>query len=167
MRVWTLVAAAVVLAGWGSSGQAEQPVQGFAVPVAQPVKVELVSEHASIQPGGSMRIGVHFTLEDGWHIYAQNPGDAGLPTSVEWGAPGGISIGPLIWPPHQEFVEAGDIRTFGYIGDVVLSSELKAAPSLMPGVEQPISARVKWLACKEICLPGEAKLQIKLPVSSG
>ncbi|MBI3009634.1 MAG: hypothetical protein HYY57_01435, partial [Candidatus Omnitrophica bacterium] len=42
-----------------------------------PVTASLIAEHASIQPGGQTRIGVHFEMEEGWHIYAQDPGDAG------------------------------------------------------------------------------------------
>ncbi len=163
---WLL--AAVLLAGWGTAGRAEEPATGgFATLEGKhPVTVELISEHASIQPGGTSRIGVHFELEDGWHIYAKEPGDAGLPTSINWSALAGASFGPLAWPAPQTFEESGDIKTFGYSGAVVLSSEVTASPALKPGDELPIRAEVKWLACKEICLPGSALLQLSLPGSA-
>ena len=42
-----------------------KPVKGFAVPQEQPVTVELIAEHASIQPGGTTRVGAHFEIEIG------------------------------------------------------------------------------------------------------
>ncbi|MBI3996459.1 MAG: hypothetical protein HY352_02245 [Candidatus Omnitrophica bacterium] len=129
-----------------------------------PVTAELITEHASIQPGGHTRVGVHFDIEDGWHIYAKDPGDAGLPTMIAWSGPAGVTFGPLWWPTPEQFVDAGDIHTSGYTGVLVLYSPLKIA-SRASADSIPITATVKWLACKQICLPGSAQLRVTLPVS--
>lgn len=137
----------------------------FPTPKAQPVTAELITEHASVQPGGQTRIGVHFELEEGWHIYAQEPGDAGLPTSITWSGPAGVSFAALEWPKPQEFNDPGDIHTFGYSGAVTLSSLLKLAASASPGTGLALRAKVKWLACHDICIPGAAELELALPVT--
>lgn len=150
----------------------------------QPVKAELITEHASIQPGGQTHIGVRFDLEPGWHIYAKQPGDAGLPTTIAWSVPDSlahwVTFGPLRYPIPKRFIDPGNIRTFGYSDPVVLASELELSSTLKPGQIIPqrasvgppsvmgdsilVKAKASWLACNEICIPGSADLQLHLPV---
>ena len=155
--------------GFGAGASGEKPLgerlKGFAAPEAQPVKAELIAEHASLQPGGKTRVGVSFKLEEGWHIYAKEPGDAGLPTKIAWSGPRGVTFGPLVWPAPQQFIDPGDIKTFGYSGAVVLVSQMTVSPKAKAGEPVRVAAKVEWLACKEICLPGSARLELALPVS--
>lgn len=150
--------------------KAETPTQsthGFAVPKHQPVKAEIITQHKWFNPNTATRIGIHFDLEEGWHIYAQDPGDAGMPTQVSWQSGGPVIFGALAWPEPEHFVDAGGIKTNGYSGSVVLSSALSINDKVIvdwAAGEVGINAKVKWLACKEICLPGEADLKIQLPV---
>ena len=166
-RGLNLAACGVLLAA--ACGRAEEPpgtgLSPFAASEEQPVAAELIAEHASIQPGGTTRIGVHFELEEGWHIYAKDPGDAGLPTQIAWSIPPSAGVSALHWPPPHEFLDPGDIRTFGYAGTVVLYGTLTDRG---PAAERsiPVGASVKWLACKEVCIPGSAELELALPVSS-
>lgn len=174
--VW-LIAAALSVSGIAPEAAAEQD---RAAPSEAPeafgregpesvsgyVTTELIAEHVSVQPGGSTRIGVHFDLAKGWHIYAEDPGDAGLPTQVVWSGPPGVVFGPLQWPKPQQFIDPGHIRTFGYIGALVLSSGVTVAPTAIPQDTISIRAKVKWLACKDTCIPGSASLELTLPVSS-
>ena len=129
----------------------------------RPVQTELVAEHTSIPAGGTTRVGVLFHIQEGWHIYAKEPGDAGLPTKIAWFGPWGATFGPLVWPKPQAFIDPGDIKTFGYTGAAVLSSDLSLSSTVKATVR--VKARVKWLACKEACVPGSAELELTLPVS--
>ena len=152
-----------------SAKSPEERPEGFATPEHHPVTAELVVEHASIQPGGSTRLGVHFEMEKGWHIYGKEPGDAGLPTKITWASsPEGVaSFGPIRWPPYKEFRDPGNIRTFGYSAAVVLSSPLTLTPVIHRSFETLLlHAHVQWLACKDICIPGSADLELALPVSA-
>jgi thiol:disulfide interchange protein DsbD len=174
--------AAIVLGlalAWGcgaATGDAEQgaaptapadagAASPFARPEAQPVVATLITEHASIQPGGTTRVGIYFEIEPGWHIYAQHPGDAGMPTTIEWAEFAGATFGPIEWPPHEEFLDPGNIRTFGYSGHTVLAQTLTLITRETPDTV-PLQATVKWLACHDICIPGSAELQVTLPVSA-
>ena len=145
---------------------AEQPPAGFAEPEEHPVTAELIAEHASVQPGGTTRLGIHFEIEEGWHIYADPPVDAGLATAVVWSGLAGVTFGPLLGPKPQTFIDPGDIRTFGYAGTTVLYSELATNPRMSVGQSLPVHAKVEWLACHEICIPGSAELELALPVSA-
>ncbi len=150
-----------------ASGEAESSGRrlGFGNTDLQPVKAEIITKHASIQPGGQTRIGISFDIEKGWHIYAKEPGDAGLPTEINWSAPEAATFAPIQWPKPQEFLDPGDIRTFGYSGSLVLMSDLVVSEKVSEGTILPLKAEVEWLACKDICLPGQASLLISLPVS--
>ena len=137
---------------------------GFASSDKQPVTVELTADHDSVQPGLTTQLSVHFTIEKGWHIYGEHPGDAGLPTKVAWQGPAEAAFGSLKWPKPRQFRDPGNLKTFGYTGKVALSSSLTvSAKALSP---LPIRAQVEWLACKELCMPGSAQLDLSLPVSA-
>ena len=151
-RLAALAAAALVAAG-------------FAPAEEQPVRVELISEHASIQPGGATRVGVYFEIEEGWHIYAEHPGEEGLPTTVAWSGPAGTTFGPLSWPDAYAFLDGG-AHTYGYSGVVVLRSTMSYHALRDAAEKLDVRARVSWLACKALCVPGKANLSLALPVTT-
>ena len=161
MRFFALIATLVL--GFGCSSKVQETAS-FAQPEEEPVSAVLIAEQSSIQPGSKTHIGVLFKIEEGWHIYAQDPGDAGLPTKVEWATPQGVLAGDLMWPAHHEFLDPGDIRTFGYEKSVLLASGLEIREGYAQP-EIPIQAKVSWLACKDVCIPGKANLKLILPLS--
>ena len=154
-----LLSVALAIGCGAPSGRAE-----FAQPEAQLVTAALITEHASIQPGGSTRVGIHFDIEPGWHIYADPPGDAGMATTIQWAEFPGLHVGPIQWPTPEEFVDPGDIRTRGYSGATVLAQQITLITRETP-VVLPLQATVKWLACRDVCIPGSAQLELALPVS--
>jgi len=168
-RRWLGVVASLVMAVMVGAEAETQPGGdiggGFAPAEDHPVAAELIAEHASVQPGGQTRVGVQFEIEEGWHIYAEEPGDAGLPTTIQWTAPRGVLVGPLVWPRPEQFVDPGDIKTSGYSGVVTASSGVQLPASQFEGEAILLGAHVKWLACQEICIPGSADLSLTLPVS--
>ena len=169
MGIKTLIITGLCVCAAATGATAESGVsrlKAFAATEEQPLTVELILQHTSVQPGGRTQIGVLFNMEPGWHIYAQKPGDAGLPTKVAWNVPKDVSIGPLHWPKPEEFVDPGNIHTFGYSATLVLSAAFFLAPTVNADQTLPVSAEVEWLACKEICLPGSTKLEITVPVNA-
>ena len=166
-ELWLCATVLVCTGAWAAGKEpAPGPLEGFAVPAEQPVEATFITEYACIYRNGQTKIGVLFEIKDGWHIYAENPGDAGLPTKVSWWIKHwipGVEIGPLHWPPHQEFIDPGGIRTFGYTGSLVLWNDLKVA-SHFTGHIVPLSGKVSWLACKEICIPGSTELSYGMVV---
>ncbi|MBI4597888.1 MAG: hypothetical protein HY737_05750 [Candidatus Omnitrophica bacterium] len=155
----------VCACGRAATDADESPSKEPDVAAPHPVNAELIAEHTTIQPGGATRVGVRFTIEPGWHIYYETPGDAGLPTKIEWSAPSGCWFGPLQWPNPKRFMDPGNIKTFGYEKDVTLISELRYQTVRDAYTELPLNATVSWLACKELCIPGQASLDLTLPVS--
>ena len=61
----------------------------------------------------------------GWHGYWLNPGDAGLPMSVEWSLPPGWSVGPMRYPVPVKLLVAGIVNHV-YEADYAVLLRLKA-----------------------------------------
>ena|ERR1700730_6411913 len=127
--------------------------------------VDLIAESQWIAPGNEIYIGLHFQLEKGWHIYWVNPGDSGQPPRVEWHTPAGLSAGELEWPAPRR-LGTSTIVDFGYDNAVTLLVALRAASTLPANQAAQIGAELKVLVCREICIPGKAKVSLTLPIKS-
>jgi thiol:disulfide interchange protein DsbD len=128
------------------------------------VTPRLVAETSAVRPGQTLWLDLRLDIKPGWHVYWRNPGDSGLPATIAWHLPSGFAAGDISWPVPEHFV-TGAIGNYGYAGSVDLLVPITPPASLDPSASVPIAADVTWLACAEICIPGEAKLALKLPVS--
>mgnify|MGYP001181905663 CR=1 FL=1 len=141
------------------------PTLAFAAPVqTDHATVELISEYDAIVPGKNFDLAVRFDLEEGWHTYWENPGDSGLATAIDWALPESIEAGEIQWPaPERIFL--GGLVNYGYAEEAVFIVTFQAPKDLKLGSELAITADLFWLICKETCLPGEATLDLVLPVA--
>lgn len=128
--------------------------------------VDLIAEQTSVQPARPFWVGLHFQLEEGWHIYWINPGDSGEPPRVKWTLPAGFQAGPLQWPVPRR-IEDHSLIDYGYPNEVLLPVEISPPISLAGGADMPLSATVNWVVCREICVPGRAALELMLPIRKG
>jgi len=126
------------------------------------VQASLVAAGDAVVPGLSLDVGIRLRMKRGWHVYWRNPGDSGLPPTVLWTVPDGFRPGPVEWPAPTRFLDEG-LVTYGYHDEVVLPVRIQT-PGSLPGDSVTIAARVDWLECKDICVPGSATLQLRLPV---
>jgi thiol:disulfide interchange protein len=128
------------------------------------VEAELVADKASAQPGKPVTVGLKLRMEPHWHTYWKNPGDSGLPTTIEWILPAGWKAGEIQWPyPHP--LPVGPLLNYGYEDEVVLLAEL-TPPADAPSGRANVKAKSKWLVCKDICIPEEGELDLALPVAA-
>jgi thiol:disulfide interchange protein DsbD len=141
-----------------------------ATPVTGPVRaqhltVELVSLASSIQPGSDAAVGLHFTLDKGWHVYWLNAGDSGEPPSIRWALPAGITAGPMQFPAPRR-LPLGPLMDFGYEDEVLFPITLGVASTVQVPSTAQLTARVNWLVCREVCIPGKADLAFPLQVTA-
>ncbi|MDA0322926.1 MAG: protein-disulfide reductase DsbD family protein [Verrucomicrobia bacterium] len=141
------------------------PVADAANPVRTAhVEAALISEVAAIQPGTPFRVALRLKIDPQWHTYWVNPGDAGLPTRLNWDLPDGFTASPIQWPyPHR--LPVPPLMNFGYEGDVWHLITLTPPAGLEPGDDVTLRGKASWLVCKEICIPESAELELVLPVS--
>jgi thiol:disulfide interchange protein DsbD len=130
---------------------------------AKHAQVELLSRQTAVRPGQELLVGVHFSLEPGWHIYWVNPGDSGQPPAFNWQLPQGFSAGEVLWPRPERMQSTAQLADYGYHGDVLLAIPMRVSPSAQKGTAA-ITLEAKWLICREVCLPDRAQLQVSLPV---
>ncbi len=116
---------------------------------------------APLVSGGVSRLGVKYVVAPGWHIYWENPGETGIPTTVDLTLPEGFTAGPVRYPGPETFMMPGDLTNYGYEGEVVVLADL-TAPAALPG-DGEIKAETHWLVCRaEQCVPGSAALSLSL-----
>ena len=128
-----------------------------------PVRARLVGDAVSPAAAGTLHVGVLFEIEEGWHIYWKNPGDAGLATEVRLTLPEGLEAAAPRWPAPLRFTQPGGLAGYGYEGSLLLASEVRPAGP-PPAAGAPVAAEVSWLACKGVCLLGSARLEESWPL---
>lgn len=130
------------------------------------IEVELMSETTSIVPGETTWLGLRLDPAEHWHTYWKMGGDSGEPTSVnEWQAPEGTQIGEIQWPaPYWLPFYDTDLVNFGYEQEVLLPIAV-TVPADYQGDSVKISTLAYWNVCDQICIPGEQRLSVTLPVS--
>src|SRR5579871_6614119 len=121
------------------------------------VHVQLVAPDNEFFPAGPNAIGLYFKLEPGWHVYWKNAGDSGEPPRAKWTLPEGVTAGELEFPAPKR-LPLGPLMDFGYENEVLFPTRLSVAPSVHAG-DATFSAKVSWLVCREVCIPGKAELE--------
>jgi thiol:disulfide interchange protein/DsbC/DsbD-like thiol-disulfide interchange protein len=123
----------------------------------------LVAQKVAVAPGQPVLVGLRLIHDPHWHTYWRNPGDSGLPTKVDWRLPAGWKAQEIQWPTPMR-LPVGPLANFGFEGDLVLPMVLTPPAGLSPGSEVRLEAQASWLVCKDVCIPGEATLALRLPV---
>ncbi len=119
--------------------------------------VTLVSDTDAVQSGRPLHLGLRFRLAPGWHIYWQNPGDAGIAPELALTLPAGAAAGQIEWPTPERLPE-GPVMTYSYRGDITLP--LRVTPGSGP---LEVTAKADWLVCDKVCVPEEGSFQLSLP----
>jgi len=130
------------------------------------VDLEVVADAEGIPAGGKVTLGLHFKLDDKWHIYWRNHGASGMPPRVDWQLPDGFKAGPLLHPAPETYTVEGVGTTYVHHGEPVLLAEITAPADAPVGQTIELSGTASWLVCEKSCLPGEQKFTISLPVIS-
>ena len=165
MRASVLGLIILLLAGGNASAQFGDntfgsPFGGGQSGVAKAAtKAKLLLSHDTAKPGSTITAGIELTMEKGWHTYWLNPGAAGLPTSVKWTLPKGMTAGEIQWPVPEKFKSLG-ATGYGYHNKTVLLVPLTIAADAPLG-QAELTGKVSWLECKEQCNPREQEVSIQ------
>lgn len=129
------------------------------------VRAELVA-HApeGVTPGKPMWLGLKIEHKKEWHTYWKNPGDSGLPTTMEWQLPAGATAGEILWPTPAK-LPIGPLLNFGYDGTVLLPVPVTVSPDFK-GQNMDIQLHAEWLVCKDVCIPQSGDFALKLPAQA-
>ena len=133
------------------------------IPGDEHVKVELVSSQGAIVPQQHLQLGIRFDLEEGWHTYWVNPGDSGEPPRIEWTLPKGFQANSIQWPRPTR-LSTPPFVDYGYEHQVLLPVLIRTPSGLTDGMTEKMIAHVRYLICREVCIPGQKDLVLELPV---
>lgn len=147
------IVGSAVIAGAGMAGWADLRAEA-----------SLVSDHAAIAPGTVFTIALRLQMPEDAYVYWRNPGDAGLPTQVEWKLPEGFEAEALQWPVPGVFDEP-PLRSFGYKGEALLFARVRAPNTLPDSGDLVFGASAEWLICREACVPGDAQPELTLAIA--
>ncbi|MDR7333146.1 protein-disulfide reductase DsbD domain-containing protein [Roseateles asaccharophilus] len=126
------------------------------------VKARLVSSQSAVAPGQRFTVALEQDIKPHWHTYWINPGDSGQATTIDWT---GAEAGPIQWPtPAVQPI--GPLVNYGYEGRPALLVELTVPADAKAGGRFKPVAEVRWLVCKDVCIPEQVTLGLDLPVAA-
>jgi thiol:disulfide interchange protein len=160
LLIFTLLSLAeFAVTGPSTAYAQERPAQG------RHVSISLVSETRGIVPGHSLHLALRQQIEAGWHTYWLNPGDAGLPTTIDWSLPPDFKAGPILWPQPKR-IAYGPVVDYGYENEVLLPVDIDVPSTVALGTNVVIAGHASWLVCSDTCVPEDARLSISVPVAA-
>lgn len=167
IREWCAFALLIVVplrlvAAEAQSGVLDDSLVGSKAPTTH-TEARLLLSAATARPGDMVLAGVHLRMETGWHTYWANPGASGMATKLEWKLPPNITAGQIQWPLPEK-LGPDDLTTYIYHGETVLVVPLKIGAGAKSGPLE-IKAKVSWLECKNVCIPGDALVRATLQIA--
>jgi thiol:disulfide interchange protein len=119
------------------------------------------------KPGSRITLALAMKPEKDWHGYWENPGDAGIPTTVKWRLPPGVAVGPLRYPVPQRLIVQG-LMNYVYEAPYAHLMMLTVPATIKPGAMIRISGAANWLVCSpSICVPERGTVSIELIAGDG
>ncbi len=156
-----LILAAWAMAGAWQEGHAESSAWSSAALDAKavPARLRLLSGGVAASAPEALLLGLEFELLKGWKVYWRTPGDAGYPPEIDWTGSENLTAPRMRWPAPERFHVLG-LETLGYRDAVLFPIEAR-----LQDVAGPVRLRAKisYLVCDEICIPGEATLSLDIP----
>ena len=108
--------------------------------------------------------GFEIALKPGAITYWRDPGDSGLPPTLDFSASDNIASVEPEFPAPKRIKEADGGEAFGYDGDVVFPLAVKPRDPTKPAT---LKLNADFAVCEKVCLPAKAHLELKLPSARG
>lgn len=121
-----------------------------------------ISESVMINNYQPFEVLIKFEMKNGWHIFAQDPGDIGRPTQVEWNLPEGYKVEDVTWSRPERF-ETDGIVQYGYAKTAYYRAKIVPVDRPEPSIE--LGVDVSWLACKDECIPEKFSRSLRFKVT--
>jgi len=129
------------------------------------VRAELVADAPEgVAPGKPVWLGLQIEHQPQWHTYWKNPGDSGLPTTLTWQLPAGVTAGDIAWPTPKR-LPVGPLMNYGYEGRVLLPVAIAVSPAFN-GNALDVKLSAQWLVCKDVCIPQQGEFALSIPAQA-
>ena len=104
--------------------------------------------------------GFEIALAPGAITYWRDPGDAGLPPTLDFSASDNVASVETEFPAPKRIKEADGGEAFGYDGAIVFPLRVKPRDPTKPAT---LKLNADFAVCEKVCLPAKAHLELKLP----
>ena len=119
---------------------------------------------ARLIAGGGDLAGFEIALSPGAITYWRDPGDAGLPPTLDFSGSDNVASVEPEFPAPKRIKEADGGEAFGYDGGVVFPLRVKPRDPTKPAT---LKLNADFAVCEKVCLPAKAHLELKLPSAPG
>jgi len=121
-------------------------------------KVRLISPYSQ-NNSKELWIGLEYAMDPGWKTYWKSPGDGGFPQNISWENSSNIENLEVLWPTPKEFQILG-LTSLGYQNKAIFPLKLEISDESQ---DTFVNLHVNFLICKEICIPGDARVFLDIP----
>ena len=126
-------------------------------------KVRLISPMTHNNNQDQLILGLEYEMEPGWKTYWQSPGDGGFPQTITWKESTNVKNINIQWPYPKEFQILG-MNSIGYENEVIFPLEINIEDV---NKNTLLDLKINYLICKDICIPGDARLFLDIPAGKG
>lgn len=112
---------------------------------------QVFTAYETVRPGERLPVAVKLTMAEGWHTYAREPGDSGMPPSIVFSGVVGLEVSDWRFPPPKTFADLVG-TSYGYEHEVVLLSEVLIPETVPEGLTIKLTASISWMICRDICV---------------
>lgn len=113
--------------------------------------IRIAATVESIQPGTILPLTVQIIVADGWHTYAEEPGDSGMAPSFQLLSPDNLTLLPWTFPPPKTFTDKIG-TTYGYEKSVTLTGGVLLPKSMPATTPLELKFKLSWMICREVCI---------------
>jgi DsbC/DsbD-like thiol-disulfide interchange protein len=153
----TIVAAALVCL----AGPTVAPAQDASAWDKQPHAQARLLAGATVKTAeaGYLRAGLEIRLDPGWKTYWREPGDSGIPPTLDFSDSENVKSVTVLWPAPERFPDGAGGNSIGYAGRVVLPLRVVREDAAK---RTAVHLKLAYAVCGKLCVPAEANLQLAL-----
>ena len=126
-------------------------------------KVQIISPYTHNNNDSLIYLGLRYKFQEGWKTFWRSPGETGFPQELDWSKSKNVSDVEILWPVPSEFEILGT-KSIGYQKETVFPLKVK-----LKNINQEtfFLFDINFLICNDICIPGNAHLELILPPGQG
>jgi DsbC/DsbD-like thiol-disulfide interchange protein len=106
-----------------------------------------------------LRAGIEIHLDPGWKTYWRDPGDSGVPPTLDFSGSENVKSVTILWPAPERFPDGAGGNSIGYLDHVILPLRITPADAAK---HSSVQLKLGYAVCGNLCVPIEAHLQLAL-----